>query len=203
MSTISSVSSTPNPYRTADQNGFGQIVKNFNGIGSALQSGNLTAAQTALSAFQQSLPGNSQASANSPFGNNSQANTDYQSLVGALQSGNLPSAQQAFTSLQSDLNAAQSSTRPTRRGHHHHGSGGWSAESSQNGSGTGSTPTSTAGTSSSWPTSSTNGTGTSSPATSTSGTSASGPTAATNGITMSFTAEIEIVQIGITLNVTA
>jgi len=129
MSAISSVSSTSNPYQTTAQNGFAQIVQDFNNIGSALQSGNVSAAQTALSAFQQDLPGNSQTASSQPFGQNSQANTDYQSLTSALQSGNLSSAQKAFANLQKDLQSAQTSTKSGHRGHHHHGSGGGSAAS--------------------------------------------------------------------------
>ena len=111
MSAISSVTSTGNPYQTTTQNGYAQIVQDFNDIGSALQSGDVSAAQTALSAFQQDLPGNSQATASQPFGQNSQANTDYQSLASALQSGNLSSAQKAFANLQKDLQSAQTSTK--------------------------------------------------------------------------------------------
>jgi hypothetical protein len=42
MSTISSVSSTTNPYPIANQSGFGQIVNDFYSIGKGLQSGNVT-----------------------------------------------------------------------------------------------------------------------------------------------------------------
>jgi len=129
MSAISSVTSTGNPYQTTTQNGYAQIVQDFNDIGSALQSGDVSAAQTALSAFQQNLPGNSQATASQPFGQNSQANTDYQSLASALQSGNLSSAQKAYANLQKDLQSAQTSTKTGHRGHHRHGSGGGSATS--------------------------------------------------------------------------
>src|SRR5580658_7786586 len=118
MSTISSVSSTNNPYQTTGQNGLAQTGQDFNSIGSALQSGNVSAAQSALTAFQQDLQGNPQTSASQPFGNNSQANTDYQSLVSSLQSGNLPSAQKAFASLQTDLQATQASTKKGHGGHH-------------------------------------------------------------------------------------
>jgi hypothetical protein len=113
MSSISSVSSTTNLYQPANQNGFGQFVQDFQAIGSALQSGDLSTAQSALATFQQDLQGNSQTSSSQPFGKNSQANSDYQNLVSALQSGNLSNAQQAFASLQTDLKAAH-------KGHHHH-----------------------------------------------------------------------------------
>ena len=119
MSSISSVSPVTNPYQTNYQAGYGQMVQNFNAIGSALQAGDLTTAQSALSTFQQALPGSSSTSASQPFGKNSQANTDYQSLTSSLQSGNLASAQKAFTSLQKDLKPAHT-TQAAHKGHHHH-----------------------------------------------------------------------------------
>ena len=118
MSSISSASSTTNPYQATNLNAFTQFVNDFNAIGSALQSGNLSDAQSALATFQQDLPGNSQTSTNPPFGNNSQANTDYQSLVSALKSGNLSDAQKAYASLQNDLQGAEAGK--THRHHHHH-----------------------------------------------------------------------------------
>jgi hypothetical protein len=120
MSSISSLSSATNPYQATNLNAFTQFVNDFNAIGSALQSGNLSDAQSALATFQQDLPGNSQTPNNQPFGNNTQANTDYQSLVGALKSGNLSEAKTAYAGLQNDLQGTD--TGKTHR-HHHHGSG--------------------------------------------------------------------------------
>ena len=117
MSSISSVSSTTNLYQPTNQNGYGQFIQDFQAIGSALQSGDLSSAQSALATFQQNLQGNSQTTSSQPFGQNSQANSDYQNLVSALQSGNLSNAQQAFASLQTDLKAAHRG-----HGHHHHSS---------------------------------------------------------------------------------
>jgi hypothetical protein len=109
MSSISGVSSATNPYQT----GVNQFVQDFQAIGSALQSGSLASAQSAVTTFQQYLQSSSsQSSSTQPFGKNSKANSDYQSLVGALQSGNLTSAQQAYSSLQTDLKSV--------KGHHHH-----------------------------------------------------------------------------------
>jgi hypothetical protein len=123
MSSISSVNSAPTPIPTTNQNSFAQIVKSFQAIGSALQSGDVATAQTALTNFQQALQGNSQANSQAatsqPFGKNTQANSDYQNLTSALKSGNLSTAQQAFSSLQNDLKSAQSA-KSTHRGHHHH-----------------------------------------------------------------------------------
>jgi hypothetical protein len=103
MSSISSVSSATDPFQATNQSAFVQFVNDFNAVGSALQSGNLSTAQSALAAFQNDLPGTPQSPSDKPFGNNSQANTDYQSLAGAVQSGDLSGAQKAFASLQNDL----------------------------------------------------------------------------------------------------
>jgi hypothetical protein len=119
MSSISGTSSATNSYQATNLNAFTQFVNDFNAIGSALQSGNLSDAQSALATFQQDLPGNSQSSTSQPFGNNTQANADYQSLVSALKSGNLPDAQKAYTSLQNDL---QGTGAGKSHRHHHHGS---------------------------------------------------------------------------------
>jgi hypothetical protein len=122
MSAVASVSSPANPYQTQYQNGFAQTLEDFNSIGSALQSGDLSSAQSALTAFQQDLQGNSQTSSNQPFGQNTKANTDYQSLTSALQAGDLSGAQSAFANLQKDL---EGSGRTHRR--HHHGSDDYGA----------------------------------------------------------------------------
>jgi DNA-binding FadR family transcriptional regulator len=113
MSSISGVPSATNPYPITNQNSFAQSFKDLKAIGSALQSGDLTTAQSALATFQQDLQTTSQTSASQPFGQNSQANKDYQSLASALQSGDLAAAKKAFASLQTDLKAAN-------KGHHHH-----------------------------------------------------------------------------------
>jgi len=113
MTTISSVSATANPYQSVPQNSFGEILKDFKAIGSALQAGDPSSAQSALATFQQVLQGNGQTQASQPFGQNSQANTDYQSLVSSIQSGDLSGAQKAFSSLQTDL-------KSIHKGHHHH-----------------------------------------------------------------------------------
>jgi hypothetical protein len=117
MSSIASVPSTTNPFQMVNQNSVNQFVTDFNAIGSALQSGDISSAQSALATFQQDLPANSSTSANQPFGSNSKANADYQSLVGALKNGDATGAQKAFTNLQTDLKTAH------KGHHHHHGSG--------------------------------------------------------------------------------
>ncbi len=115
MSAISSVSST-NPYQATNLNAFVQFVNDFNALGSALQSGSLSAAQNALTAFQKNLPGGTSSPSSQPFGSNSQANTDYQALANAVQGGDLSGAQQAYANLQGDLDGGQ---KARRHGHHH------------------------------------------------------------------------------------
>jgi hypothetical protein len=119
MSSISSVASVTNPYQNAGVSGAGQWVQDFQAIGSALQTGNLPNAQSALATFQQALQRTSQTTATQPFGSNGQANTDFQSLTSDLKAGDLAGARKAFNSLQHDLQPAQS-TQSARKGHHHH-----------------------------------------------------------------------------------
>jgi hypothetical protein len=127
---ISGVSSATHayPYQNTGQSGqsgqFGQIARDFHALGSALQSGNLSTAQNALSLFQQDLQSNTQTAAGAPFGQNTQANSDYKNLTSALQSGNLTTAQKAFASLQSDLKPAAPAQSAYAGHHHHHSLGG-------------------------------------------------------------------------------
>jgi hypothetical protein len=92
-----------------------QSQSSYQSLANALQSGNLTAAQTAFATFEQSFQdqtGNQTASAS----HSNTINNDLQSLSNALNSGNLTSAQQAFAQLQKDM-----TTEQTGR-HRHHGS---------------------------------------------------------------------------------
>lgn len=103
MSSIPSVSSAgyldlPDNLQVANP-----LTKILQAVSSALQSGNIAAAQRALAKFQNQLQGNASTSASQPFGNNSQANSAYQNLVSSIQSGNLSVAQQALSSLKTDL----------------------------------------------------------------------------------------------------
>jgi hypothetical protein len=119
---VSSVSSVTNPSQNTIQSWYQQQYQDFNSLASALQSGNLSGAQIAFTAWQRDLqsivPSNLQAAfQNQPFGSNSQANSDFQALSSALQSGDVSAAQQAFASLKQDL---QSAGGVHRRHHHHH-----------------------------------------------------------------------------------
>src|SRR5208337_560624 len=92
------------------QNPFQQIQQDFNQLASALQSGDLTDAQSAYSNIQQLLGGN-QNSSNSNTGSNGSnpIQNDFAALGQALQSGDLTQAQSAFLQLQNDVQAAQQS----------------------------------------------------------------------------------------------
>jgi hypothetical protein len=92
-------------------------------LSTALQSGNVTAAQTALASRQKALGQGTSSSqtatdatttSTSPFGSDSQANSDYKNLVSAINSGNVTDAQNALSNLQKDLKSHHG-------GHHGHG----------------------------------------------------------------------------------
>jgi hypothetical protein len=84
---------------------FAERRKNMQALDTALQGGDLQAAQSAFAAVQQTLPSRS-GSASGSFANGLQAVGD------ALQSGDLAGAQKAFAALQQERKA---------HGHHHHG----------------------------------------------------------------------------------
>ncbi len=111
---VSGVSSAVNPYLSTLQTDLNQRKANFQALGSALQSGDLTAAQKAFAEFIQSLQKGSQGQA--PGGQSSDPfSADLQTLGNALQSGDLASAQKAFAALQQDLQKVHG-----RHHHHHH-----------------------------------------------------------------------------------
>lgn len=106
---IGSVSSSATPYSTSNtQRPQNQDLMN---LGKALQSGNLTAAQSAFASFQQNLPGTSSVG---PFSSTGTLGTDVKSLQSALQSGDVSEAQQAFSKLTTDLR----SMHPAHAAHH-------------------------------------------------------------------------------------
>jgi hypothetical protein len=107
MSSISRVSSAANLQQAINSNASSPLMKSLQAVSSALQSGNVADAHSALAKFQKQLQGNSQTSTSQPFGNNSQANSAYQSLVSSVQSGNLWTAQQSLASLKTDLKIPQ------------------------------------------------------------------------------------------------
>jgi hypothetical protein len=129
--TITAISSTPSITTLDPTTGTSSslpstlqaIANNFNALGAALQSGDLSGAQQAFTSLLQSAPTTaasstaSQSSASSGSSASSSAGADLVSLGQALQSGNLAGAQQAFANLQQAMQAAAPA------GGHHHGGG--------------------------------------------------------------------------------
>jgi outer membrane protein assembly factor BamD (BamD/ComL family) len=101
---ISALSSNLISDLSQQQNPFREIRQDFQQLASALQSGDLTDAQSAYSNIQQVLQGNS-GSSNS--GGSSTLQNDFAALGQALQSGDLSTAQSAFSQLQSDVQATR------------------------------------------------------------------------------------------------
>ncbi len=104
---LSGISSTTPSYTSPLQNGFKQRADDFTALKTALQSGDISAAQSAFKTFKQDIQ-----TAKSPSGS-SQPSQDFQSLESALSTGDISSAQKAFAAFQADVQAAHKS-------HHHH-----------------------------------------------------------------------------------
>jgi hypothetical protein len=112
MSSIPSVSWAGYVYQPTRLQGSDPLIKSLQAVSTALQSGNVSEAQSALSKFQKELQGNApaantQAAASQPFGSNSRANSAYQNLVSAVKTGDLSVAEQALTSLKTDLRGSK------------------------------------------------------------------------------------------------
>jgi hypothetical protein len=93
-----------------------QFQKEFQQLGQALQSGNLSAAQSDFATLQQNLTSTNATSSPSAANSLTQA---FSQLGKDLQSGNLSAAQQAFSTVRQDAQ-----TQGTQSHHHHHHGGG-------------------------------------------------------------------------------
>lgn len=96
-----------------------QLQMKSSQLGTALQAGDLTSAQSAFQSLLAAVPQTAGTDANGNQAASNSSNTikaDYDALGNALQSGDLTTAQAAFTKLQSDLQAVGGA----HRGHHHH-----------------------------------------------------------------------------------
>ena len=117
--TIGSVDSGQNLYAASAQKPGGQFRQDIDALSQALQSGDLSGAQSAFATLQQLRPGNqlAQASSADPTkkpGNDTLQN-DMAAVGKALQSGDLKGARDAFNKMQEDA-------RAVRKSHHgHHG----------------------------------------------------------------------------------
>jgi outer membrane protein assembly factor BamD (BamD/ComL family) len=105
--------STQSPYQNFKQE--------FQQLGQALQSGNLTQAQSDFAALQ---PSSGQSTATSTQTNASPIATAFQQLSQDLQSGNLTAAQQDYSTIQQDFQQQAASGASGHAHHHHHHSGG-------------------------------------------------------------------------------
>jgi hypothetical protein len=88
-----------------------QLQQDLGNLGSALQSGDLSGAQSAFSALLQSIPASSPTQTSQQSGATG-VQADLNALGQALQSGDMNAAQTAYTKLQQDMQVAH--------GHHHH-----------------------------------------------------------------------------------
>lgn len=120
MSSISSVSSSSSSsYLYEIQNEkTKQKKQNWDDLSSALTSGDLEAAKTALAAIQNGMPQTSSTSSDSSSGQSSDSGgklgEDFKALSDALNSGDLEAAKTAFTTLKEDMKSqrAQGGQRP-------------------------------------------------------------------------------------------
>jgi hypothetical protein len=143
------------PVQNPVQNPAQEVRQDYAELAGALQSGDLTTAQSAFTALQQALQtqtGSSTASTVSSTTASATSNdpiaNDLSALGQALSSGNLTQAQSAFAQLKTDIRTAQQSAatgnqgftpwlRAGGHGHHHHGGGGgYGSESSTSSSST-------------------------------------------------------------------
>jgi hypothetical protein len=109
---VTGVSSATNAYWDRIQNRFNQQAQDFQGLASAIQSGDLSSAQTALTGIQQGIQNNSQGPLAAALSDpNSQISKDFQSLQTALKSNDVSGAQDAFAALKQDFKSLH---------HHHH-----------------------------------------------------------------------------------
>ena len=123
---VSSISSNISQYQANVQNIYQREQQNISNLGNALQSGNLSSAQQAFSAFEQILnsgqTGNQ--AQNTPLTpvttSNNPVSADLTVLGNALQSQNTTSAQTAFNQVLQDLEGTQNTLKGHHHNHHHY-----------------------------------------------------------------------------------
>jgi len=97
-------------------------LQDFNALQGALQSGNISNAQSAFAAFQQEVQKTTQSVPDSLFRPGSQPSRDLRNLEVALKSADLAGAQRAFATLKQDI--LKTSSSPTSQqvalGHYRH-----------------------------------------------------------------------------------
>jgi hypothetical protein len=107
----------------AVQNSRQQMQQQFQALGQDLQSGNLSAAQSAFASLQQSAP---QPSSTSLLQSNNPVAQEFSQLSTDLQSGNTAAAKQDYARIEQQFQSEAMSMH-----HHHHGAEGGSGTASQ------------------------------------------------------------------------
>lgn len=106
------------------KNTFQQLKQEFQQLGSDLQAGNLSQAQSDFAALQQKLPGASPANASLPSTGQNTLPAALAQLSQDLQAGNLSAAQSDFAAVQQDVQQiGQQQAAGGAHHHHHHPSG--------------------------------------------------------------------------------
>lgn len=113
---VANCSTAAYSYPTDTHNGFRQRMQDFKGLADALQSGDISAAQSAFSTLQTDLQ-NVQGNGKTPpiLDENTTLGKDFKALQDALQSGDVKAAQDAFATLKQDMRGVRHA-----HGHHHH-----------------------------------------------------------------------------------
>ena len=97
-----------------------QFRSDFASLLSAVQSGDMSAAQQSLSAVQSDMSAQSATYGQSGTAPTGQIGSDIQSLFDAVRKGDAPAAQQALSQLQSDRQQPTQTNAAPPHGHHHH-----------------------------------------------------------------------------------
>jgi hypothetical protein len=120
MSISAILNSTSTPYQFAGN----PLRQQFKQLGQALQSGNLSSAQSDFESLRQafSQPPTTSGSALGASAASSPLSQAFSQLASDLQSGNLAAAQKDFSTVQQDAKSLNGSF--SRFGHHHHHGGG-------------------------------------------------------------------------------
>lgn len=118
---VTGISCTCSAATPAVNDGFNQLFKDFKGIGTALASGDLSAAATALSTFQSDLQNNPGRNPLSRlFKHSDKLAGDLKALQEAVGSNDTAKSQEAFKTLIKDMQEAMKSQRSHRHHHRHH-----------------------------------------------------------------------------------
>jgi hypothetical protein len=100
--TISAVSSNSSLFQAGEASGMAQMKKNFESLGSALESGDLDAAEEALAQFEANAPDGGDDS-NNPMA------ADMASLKSAIASGDVEAAQEIYAQIKEKMSQGPSS----------------------------------------------------------------------------------------------